>query len=111
MSLYVAIVLTCCIHLLLQLLISTKTGCVLSSSRISLFLLWLEYVYFMVFLSIFVSAVVSLDLPFSFNVPILLPYSRVSVANVLCIHYLVYFWALEEFRTVVCKKYINLLVM
>jgi len=53
----------------------------------------------MVFLSIFVYAVVILDLPFSFNVPVSLPYSRFSVSNVLYIHYLVYFWALEDFRT------------
>ena len=70
----------------------------------------------MVFLSIFVSAFVILDLPFSFNLSVSLPFSRVSVSNVLYIHYLVYLWALEDFRTcliipVVCKKYVNLLIM
>jgi hypothetical protein len=95
----VTIVLTYCIHILLQLFTYTKTVCVLSSFIISLFHLWSKCVYFVVFLSIFVSAVVILDLPFSFNVPVSLPYTRVSVSNVLYIHYLVCFWALEDFRT------------
>jgi hypothetical protein len=115
-SLDVTIVLTCCIHILLQLLICTKIVCVLSSFIISLFLLWSKCVYFTVFLSFFVSAVVILALPFSFNFPVSLPYSRVSVSIVLYIHYLVHFWALEDVRTwlftpVVCKKYVNFLIM
>jgi len=53
----------------------------------------------MVFLSIFVSSLVILNLPFSFNFPVSLPYSRVSVSDVLYIHYLIYFWALQDFGT------------
>jgi len=89
---------------------------VLSYFIISLFLLWSKWVYFMVFLSIFVSSLVILNLPFSFNFPVSLPYSRVSVSDVLYIHYLIYFWALQDFGTwliipVVCKKCVNLLIM
>jgi hypothetical protein len=61
--------------------------------------MWSKSMYFLVFLNNFVSTVVILDLPCSFSVPVLLPCSRVGVANVLYNHCLVFFWASENFRT------------
>jgi hypothetical protein len=70
-------------------------------------------VYYAVFLRNFIFAAVILDLFSSFNVLVSLPYSRVGIARVLCIHRLVYFWTLEGFKTlvmvpVICRHFDNL---
>lgn len=74
-----SVLLTCCIHLLLQVLVFTKTPCVISFFDLfcgqTVCILWPS-------LKKATSAAVILDLSGSFNVS----YSNMDIANVLYIH-------------------------
>jgi len=73
-------------------------------------------VCFAVFPKNFISASVFLDFSCFFSVQFSLPYSKVGIADVLCICSLVYFMSVQGFGTclmipIICKNSVNLCIM